>query len=57
KVERKGNADMITKQNAGIAKIDPLIAGIHAAILMSWNPEATGGHLNDFLSNPVMVGV
>lgn len=57
KVERKGNADMITKQNAGIAKIDPLIAGIHAAILMSWNPEASGGHLNDFLSNPVMVGV
>lgn len=57
KIERKGNADMITKQTAGTAKIDPLIAGLHAAILMSWNPEPTGGQLSDFLSNPVMVGV
>ncbi|WP_338062604.1 terminase TerL endonuclease subunit [Bradyrhizobium elkanii] len=40
KVERRGNADMVTKQLAGTAKIDPFIALLQAAILMSWNPQA-----------------
>ncbi|MGX1353485.1 phage terminase large subunit-like protein [Bradyrhizobium elkanii] len=40
KTERRGNADMVTKQVAGSAKIDPFIALLEAAILMSWNPTA-----------------
>lgn len=42
KVEKKGNGDMATKEAAGSAKIDPFIAMCCAAILMSWNPEASG---------------
>lgn len=40
KVEVKGNGNMATKQAAGRAKIDPFIAMLCAAILMSWNPTA-----------------
>lgn len=39
KIEVKGNGNMATKQAAGRAKIDPVIAMLCAAILMSWNPE------------------
>jgi len=42
KVEVKGNGNMATKQAAGRAKIDPFIAMLCAAILMSWNPSAKG---------------
>lgn len=48
KVERRGNAIMITKQVSGTAKIDPVIATGEAAILMSWNPEARGGGMDDY---------
>lgn len=42
RIEVKGNGNMATKQAAGRAKIDPVIAMLCAAILMSWNPEAYG---------------
>ena len=39
KVQRTGNAIVITKQAAGSAKIDPLMATFDAAALMAMNPK------------------
>lgn len=54
KTELKGSNYIVTKQAAGSAKIDALMATFNAAMLMYGNPKAPAS-LDDFLSHPVMV--
>lgn len=50
----KGSARAVTKQTSGAAKIDPFIAMLNAAKLMSRNPEASHMNLDSFLSAPLV---
>lgn len=55
KQELKNSNYLITKQTAGAAKIDPLMALFNAAMLMFLNPvPAPRRNLDDFLANPIV---
>lgn len=46
KQEMRGNTYHVTKQAAGVAKIDPLMATFNAAMLMLLHPQAAGAQVS-----------
>ncbi|OTG94401.1 terminase [Acinetobacter sp. ANC 4654] len=54
RVVMKGNGMMISKQESGTAKIDPLIAAFNAVALMSMNPEPKNYDIDGYLEDIVI---
>lgn len=54
RVVMKGNGMMISKQESGTAKIDPLIATFNAVALMSMNPEPKNYDIDGYLEDIVI---
>jgi phage terminase large subunit-like protein len=52
KVEPRGNAITITKQAAGTAKIDPLMASFNAISLLSLNPDGVRSVYEEIAAEP-----
>jgi len=50
----KGNGMMISKQESGVGKIDPLIATFNAVSLMSVNPEPKNFDIDGYLEDVVI---
>ncbi|MDA3523306.1 terminase large subunit [Acinetobacter baumannii] len=50
----KGNGMMISKQESGVGKIDPLIATFNAVALMSVNPEPKNFDIDGYLEDVVI---
>lgn len=56
RIEPRANSIMITKQQSGSAKIDPLMAMFNAVTLMSLNPQASeDADITGFLRAPIIV--
>lgn len=56
RIEPRANSIMITKQQSGSAKIDPLMAMFNAITLMSLNPAASDdANFKEFLRAPIIV--
>lgn len=53
----RGSNYVVTKEVSGAGKIDLLMALFNAAMLMFQNPEADSTGIDDFIRNPVMVGI